>query len=482
MARGWAVLAVVVGSLSPVALSQGVAAAASSTTFSSAQIGTTGSTPTFTMTGSWTMSWSYTCAGIGSRGNFDVTVTQPAGDLTIDAGPNELGTGGSGTDHYYDSGTFHLSVISECSWSVSVAPSSAAPAGTPLTLSSSQVGATGSTQRFDTRAPWTTSWSYTCASLGSTGNFAITVVQPASDLTVDLGPDELGSSGSGTDTYHDSGTFNLLVFSECAWSITVNGTSAPPPPPPSGALDAPVVGMAATPDGQGYWLVTSKGQVQVHGDAKSYGTLPSQGVSVDDVVGVAPSESATGAVDGYWLDAADGGIFSFGTAHFYGSMGGRPLNQPMVSMAPTPDGRGYWTVAADGGIFSFGDAEFFGSMGGHPLNAPVVGMAVDPATGGYWLVASDGGIFSFNAPFYGSMGGHPLNAPIEEVEAAPTGGGYRFVAKDGGVFDFDLPFKGSLGGSPPADGIAAMAASGRTGYWLVESNGTVHDFGSAPRV
>ena len=50
-------------------------------------------------------------------------------------------------------------------------------------------------------------------------------------------------------------------------------------------------------------------------------------------------------------------------------MGGRPLNQPVVGMASTPDGKGYWLVAADGGIFSFGDAVFHGSMGGIPLNA-----------------------------------------------------------------------------------------------------------------
>jgi hypothetical protein len=31
-------------------------------------------------------------------------------------------------------------------------------------------------------------------------------------------------------------------------------------------------------------------------------------------------------------------------------------------------------VASDGGIFSF-NAPFFGSMGGKPLNAPMVGMA-----------------------------------------------------------------------------------------------------------
>jgi hypothetical protein len=59
-------------------------------------------------------------------------------------------------------------------------------------------------------------------------------------------------------------------------------------------------------------------------------------------------------------------------------------------------------VGSDGGVFAFGDAGFYGSMGGQPLNAPVVGISTDLATGGYWLVAADGGLFSFNAPFYGS--------------------------------------------------------------------------------
>jgi hypothetical protein len=44
-------------------------------------------------------------------------------------------------------------------------------------------------------------------------------------------------------------------------------------------------------------------------------------------------------------------------------------------MAATPNGYGYRFVAADGGIFSFGDATFFGSMGGRPLNKPIVGLA-----------------------------------------------------------------------------------------------------------
>jgi hypothetical protein len=32
-------------------------------------------------------------------------------------------------------------------------------------------------------------------------------------------------------------------------------------------------------------------------------------------------------------------------------------------------------AASDGGIFAFGNSTFFGSMGGIPLNQPVVGLA-----------------------------------------------------------------------------------------------------------
>ena len=34
-------------------------------------------------------------------------------------------------------------------------------------------------------------------------------------------------------------------------------------------------------------------------------------------------------------------------------------------------------VASDGGVFSFGGAPFYGSMGGTPLNKPIVGMAAN---------------------------------------------------------------------------------------------------------
>ena len=84
--------------------------------------------------------------------------------------------------------------------------------------------------------------------------------------------------------------------------------------------------------------------------------------------------------------ASDGGIFTYGDAGFYGSHGGSHLNQPIVGMTSTPDGKGYWLVASDGGIFTYGDAGFYGSHGGSHLNQPIVGMTSTPAgtVTGWW--------------------------------------------------------------------------------------------------
>ncbi len=211
-------------------------------------------------------------------------------------------------------------------------------------------------------------------------------------------------------------------------------------------LNQPVVGIASTPSGGGYWEDAADGGVFSFGDAPFYGSTG--GIRLNQpMVGMAALPNG----QGYWLLAADGGIFAFGAAPFYGSVPGvlRPgqsLNKPIVGMASTPDGRGYWLVASDGGVFSFGDAAFMGSMGGRTLNQPVVGMAADPLTGGYWEVAADGGVFAFDAPFYGSTGGITLNQPVTAMEASPTGLGYRFIARDGGVFSFG---DSSFFGSPP---------------------------------
>ena len=450
------------------------AAMSDTVTFTSAQVGQSGNTATFSEAGNWTMAWSYTCASGSSQQNFQVTVNQPSGDLNNDVGPNELGTGGSGTDHYSDTGTFSLSVIAGCAWKITVAPDTAGPSGPSATFTSGQVGQSGNTASFAETGPWTMAWSYTCPSGSSQQNFQVTVNQPSGDLNNDVGPNELGTGGSGTDHYSDTGVFSLTVIAGCSWTIAVNG----PAPAPHCDMTLPsgtVVGMAVTPDGGGYWIASSTGQVAACGDAPALGNGPAGTAAIaaapsgdgywlatgagtvrafgsavmhGDLTGTALAKpvvamAADPATGGYWLLGGDGGVFSF-DAPFYGSTGNIHLAAPAVGMTATLDGGGYRFVASDGGIFDYGDAVFYGSTGGIHLNKPVVGMAVDPRTGGYWLDASDGGIFSYNAPFYGSTGNITLAQPCVGMTAMPDGGGYRFVASDGGIFDFGgAGFEGS---------------------------------------
>ena len=243
----------------------------------------------------------------------------------------------------------------------------------------------------------------------------------------------------------------------------------------SGGLVPPVVGLASTPDGSGYWLADAAGGVSAHGSAVNYGSLVGHPLNAPIAHIVSTSDG-----HGYWLVASDGGIFSFGDATFLGSMGSSHLNAPVVDMAPTSDGHGYWLVASDGGIFSFGDAQFRGSMGGKHLNQPIVGMSADDATGGYWLVATDGGIFSFDAPFLGSTGSIRLAKPVNGMASLAGGQGYWFVASDGGIFNEGTArFQGSMGGTilnAPVVGMAADLTTG--GYWLVASDGGIFGFGA----
>jgi hypothetical protein len=130
-------------------------------------------------------------------------------------------------------------------------------------------------------------------------------------------------------------------------------------------LNKPIVGMASTPDGKGYWLV-----------------------------------------------ASDGGVFSFGDAAFYGSTGAIHLNQPIVGMASTPDGNGYWLVASDGGVFSFGDAAFEGSGAG--LGDTVTAIVSTGTSTGYWIVNASGTVIPFGSAW------RPTSTPMADVVGAGT--------------------------------------------------------------
>jgi Big-like domain-containing protein len=243
-------------------------------------------------------------------------------------------------------------------------------------------------------------------------------------------------------------------------------TSVATPPPAKAVIST-----------SGYWLVGTDGGIFSYGQAKFYGSTGAIKLN-QPIVGMA----ATPDGKGYWMVASDGGIFSFGTAGFYGSMGGKPLNQPIVGIAATRTGKGYWMVASDGGIFSFGDAGFYGSTGSIKLNKPIVDIAPTPSGRGYWMAASDGGIFSFgDAAFYGSTGAIKLAKRIQQMASTPSGKGYWMVAGDGGIFSFgDAAFYGSAveGGAEKRIVDIAPSATGK-GYYITASNGAVYAYGDA---
>ncbi len=150
--------------------------------------------------------------------------------------------------------------------------------------------------------------------------------------------------------------------------------------------DYSCVAVSAAPDGTGYWI--ANGAVQYGGcpgDPQCsgfYGSASPFGVGVPTGSGpvqvdssTAPIVGTSAAPVGVWIVASDGGVFALHGAPFFGSIGGRQLNEPVVGMAATPDGRGYWEVASDGGVFAFGDAPFLGSAVGQTLDAPIVGIA-----------------------------------------------------------------------------------------------------------
>ena len=252
-----------------------------------------------------------------------------------------------------------------------------------------------------------------------------------------------GAAGVTAPALQGVASFAVRSAASSSGSLTALGAGA----------DVTVTAPAPKPT-SGYWLVASDGGVFSFGDANSYGSTGKLTLN-NPIVGMAPTPDGKG----YWLVASDGGIFAFGDATSYGSTGKLTLNKPIVGMAATPDGKGYWLVASDGGIFAFGDAVFKGSTGGHALNKPIVGMAATPDGKGYWLVASDGGVFSFgDAVFHGSTGGHALNKPIVGMAATPDGKGYWLVASDGGIFSFgDAVFKGSTGALTLNKPIVGMA-------------------------
>ena len=145
----------------------------------------------------------------------------------------------------------------------------------------------------------------------------------------------LGASAQASGSKKSGSTTNRVVTTAAK---TTHNTTAETMPYSGGRL------MTADPTG-GYWTTTWLGVVTAHGGAPTFGSPAQSGIKLaKPIVGMA----ATPDGQGYWLVATDGGVFSYGDAKFYGSTGAIHLNQPIVNMESTPDGRatGSWRVMA----------------------------------------------------------------------------------------------------------------------------------------
>ncbi|MCL2393479.1 MAG: hypothetical protein FWC87_02230 [Acidimicrobiaceae bacterium] len=103
----------------------------------------------------------------------------------------------------------------------------AAPtAPTVVYTATSAEGQNFTTPSFHVNNEWQLAYTYNCQTFGGQGNFIVQISQPPGKVGIgvsanDDGPNELGTGGSATESYHYGGTIFLDITSECDWTIKV---------------------------------------------------------------------------------------------------------------------------------------------------------------------------------------------------------------------------------------------------------------------
>jgi len=115
-------------------------------------------------------------------------------------------------------------------------------------------------------------------------------------------------------------------------------------------------------------LGAADGGVYAVGNAGYYGSLGALHLQ-----GPIVAMAATPDGKGYWLVASDGGVFAFGDATFYGSAAGTS-GDPVQRLVSSPRGSGYWIVRQNGDAVPYGDAASY--------QVPTQALLFKPATPG----------------------------------------------------------------------------------------------------
>jgi hypothetical protein len=133
-------------------------------------------------------------------------------------------------------------------------------------------------------------------------------------------------------------------------------------------LRSAVVGIAASPTGTGYWLVTRNGTVIALGADRSYKSVL---VPTRSVVAIA----SDGAGTGYFIATSTGHVYARGSAVGYGQHITKSASITGVAIAP--GARGYWLLSAKGTVYGFGSARLLATVRGS--SSPVIAIATDSA-------------------------------------------------------------------------------------------------------
>jgi hypothetical protein len=219
--------------------------------------------------------------------------------------------------------------------------------------------------------------------------------------------------------------------------------------------------IAAIPDRNAYWVVTTNGVIYARGGAPELcGGFLANCSGFD-----AMKQTITGAAaapDGQGLWAVDEyrHVWTAGNVVSYGDAGND--NQTPSGIVATPTGLGYYIVMADGGVHARGDAVFYGSTGGkRPGGHDVTGIALSydlrGNVNGYWLVADDGGVFTYGeAPFLGSTGGNDGGSFVSSIVTRPDQHSYAWVHANGQVgLSMTVP-KAVIKSMAPVGGVWAL--------------------------
>jgi hypothetical protein len=231
------------------------------------------------------------------------------------------------------------------------------------------------------------------------------------------------------------------------------------------ALQRPVVGIVPTGDDGGYWLAASDGGVFSFGDTHFYGSIPGLGFHPAGsgvpkslnapIVGMVPSKDG----DGYLMVASDGGVFAFGDAHFAGSCPGiGGCSGAAVAVMPDASGNGYWLVTQTGNVYAFGDAPYNGAPGN--TGSPVTSAVRTPNGDGYWILTANGSVHAYgNATNYGNAtGAFGGSNPATAIITTADGGGYWIASANGTVEQLgDAPNDGGMSGTHLNGSIIAGA-------------------------